>query len=774
MTTLTVTNANDSGPGSLRAELAAASAGDIINFAAGVTTIDLDSSLVIAKNVTIEGAQPGSTTPGVTINGGGSSSNFSDFVVDAGVSATFDGLIIADGNAKGTAGTDFVGNYGTSGTGGAAAGGIYVKGDLTLTNAFLENDSATGGAGGTGADGLGIGGGAGGSAAGAIYVAHTGSLDLAANDVFAGNSAAGGAGGYGGVGFNQGNSYSGGVGGAGGVSSVNGGVGSPGAGVSGPYTGAGGAPAEPGSPGRVGSIDRGAGGGGGGGTAFADVGGKGTISGTVATDVVTNDSDNVNTVGSLRYVLAHANSGDTITFEPSVTTIDLSGSLVIAKNVTIEGLQPGTTTPGVTINGGGAGSNFTDFEVNAGVTASIDGLTIANGYKVGADGVYNVSRTGQGGSPAAGGIYDSGALTLTNTVLQNDQAVGGSGAKGSFGGGGGAGGTGVGGIYVAYGASLDLAGNDAFSRNSAIGGGGGQGGSGDVPYAPGHTFAPWARFFSYGGAGGIGGVSFLNNGVGQSGSAGQSGVSGGAPGEAGSSQGITVHLHDEPNAPVSYTAYAPGGGGGGGFAFANVTGAGTITGDVPCYCRGTLIATKHGDKRVEDLSIGEAVVTLSGALRPIKWIGRRSYGGRFVRGNKDVLPVCIKAGALDDNVPKRDLWVSPHHAMHVDGVLIEAKDLANGVSIVQAERLDKVEYFHVELETHDVIIAEGAFSETYLDDDNRAMFHNARDYDALYPAAAAAAPYCAPRLEDGYEVERVRQRLVLRASLLCAHPRAAG
>ena len=55
---------------------------------------------------------------------------------------------------------------------------------------------------------------------------------------------------------------------------------------------------------------------------------------------------------------------------------------------------------------------------------------------------------------------------------------------------------------------------------------------------------------------------------------------------------------------------------------------------------------------------------MSGALRPIKWIGRRSYGGRFVMGRKDILPVCIKAGALGDNVPRRDLWISPHHAMY--------------------------------------------------------------------------------------------------------------
>jgi Hint domain len=189
----------------------------------------------------------------------------------------------------------------------------------------------------------------------------------------------------------------------------------------------------------------------------------------------------------------------------------------------------------------------------------------------------------------------------------------------------------------------------------------------------------------------------------------------------------------------------------------------------PCYCPGTLIKTAGGEKRVEELKIGDKVLTASGAARPIKWIGRRSYGGRFVMGRKDILPVCIKACALDDNVPKRDLWISPHHAMYFDGVLIEAKDLVNGVSIVQAERVDKLEYFHVELDTHDVIIAEGALAESYLDDDNRMMFHNAPDYYALdQEAASAPAHYCAPRLQEGYEVEHARQRIAARAGLLRA------
>ena len=96
--------------------------------------------------------------------------------------------------------------------------------------------------------------------------------------------------------------------------------------------------------------------------------------------------------------------------------------------------------------------------------------------------------------------------------------------------------------------------------------------------------------------------------------------------------------------------------------------------------------------------------------------------------------------------------------------------MLNGVSIVQAERIEKVEYFHIELDTHDVIIADGAPSETFLDDDSRCMFHNAGEFRTLYPEELEPvfAHYCAPRLEDGYEVEAVRQRLRLRAGAVHA------
>jgi len=188
--------------------------------------------------------------------------------------------------------------------------------------------------------------------------------------------------------------------------------------------------------------------------------------------------------------------------------------------------------------------------------------------------------------------------------------------------------------------------------------------------------------------------------------------------------------------------------------------------NVPCYCPGTLIATERGDVLVEDLVIGDRVLTFTGVYKPIKWIGRRSYAGRFVLGRKDILPVCITRGAIDENVPRRDLWVSPHHAIYLDGILIEAKDLINDVTIYQADLADEIDYFHIELEAHDIILADGAWAESFLGEDTRGMFHNAHQYRALYPNETRMFErYYAPRLEEGPAVERLRQKLDDRAAL---------
>jgi glycosyltransferase involved in cell wall biosynthesis len=218
-------------------------------------------------------------------------------------------------------------------------------------------------------------------------------------------------------------------------------------------------------------------------------------------------------------------------------------------------------------------------------------------------------------------------------------------------------------------------------------------------------------------------------------------------------------------ATVTLTEDAPG------TATAMATSVADIT---PCYCEGTRILTDRGEIPVETLAIGDRVINADGVARPIRWVGRRSYSGRFARGTH-VLPICFKAGALDVNRPRRDLWVSPHHAMFLDGVLIEALDLINGVSIFQAERVERVDYFHIELDIHDVIIAEGALSESFVDDDSRGMFQNGHEFAALYPdRPTQSARYCAQRVAFGAELEAIRRHIAHRAGIPYRRPAAAS
>lgn len=180
----------------------------------------------------------------------------------------------------------------------------------------------------------------------------------------------------------------------------------------------------------------------------------------------------------------------------------------------------------------------------------------------------------------------------------------------------------------------------------------------------------------------------------------------------------------------------------------------------PCYCPGTLIATAEGETPVEALEIGDLVRTASGALRPIRWIGRRAYDGVFARGNPDLIPVTFEKGSLGHNLPKRALTVSPLHAMFVEGYLIPAHCLVNGGSIHFDSIGERVEYIHIELESHDLLLVEGAPSESFVDDGSRGMFHNAGTFAELYPEAETVeAVYCAPRLEDGTVLEHIRERL---------------
>ena len=207
--------------------------------------------------------------------------------------------------------------------------------------------------------------------------------------------------------------------------------------------------------------------------------------------------------------------------------------------------------------------------------------------------------------------------------------------------------------------------------------------------------------------------------------------------------------------PLTFTFDDPGGY----FGFDDVS----VVNPAACFCRGTLILTDRGQVAVEVLAIGDRVITLGGSPQPVRWIGRRSYRGRSLAGRSHLYPVVIREGALGDGLPCRDLRVSPLHAMFLDGVLVPAWALVNGSTIAAERTCSRVDYFHVELAQHDVIFAEGSPTESFVDDDSRWLFDNAREYATLYPAGTPPAEYCAPRHVSGPEIEAIRQKLAYRA-----------
>jgi hypothetical protein len=144
-----------------------------------------------------------------------------------------------------------------------------------------------------------------------------------------------------------------------------------------------------------------------------------------------------------------------------------------------------------------------------------------------------------------------------------------------------------------------------------------------------------------------------------------------------------------------------------------------------CFLKGTTIRTVSGDRKIEDLAIGELLPTMFGGLRPIQWIGRypikRSDPSKpWV---KDALPVRITRCALAPNVPHSDLYVTRGHSLLIDGVLVPAEVLINGTTITpyEAREYDELEFFHIKLESHDVIYAEGVPAETLLNVEESAV-----------------------------------------------------
>jgi collagen type I/II/III/V/XI/XXIV/XXVII alpha len=205
------------------------------------------------------------------------------------------------------------------------------------------------------------------------------------------------------------------------------------------------------------------------------------------------------------------------------------------------------------------------------------------------------------------------------------------------------------------------------------------------------------------------------------------------------------------------------------FAVLADSGSGTLVSAVsaPCFALGTRIATARGAVAVEQLAVGDRVTTPEGETRPITWIGSRRVDCRRQPEPEKVWPVRVAAHAFGPGAPSRDLLLSPDHAVFAEGVLIPVKHLINGASVRQVV-IPAVTYFHVALDDHAVILAEGLAVESYLDTGDRQAFENTEGATVLHPAFASergditlmmdAVGY-APLRITGPEVDAVKARL---------------
>ena len=171
---------------------------------------------------------------------------------------------------------------------------------------------------------------------------------------------------------------------------------------------------------------------------------------------------------------------------------------------------------------------------------------------------------------------------------------------------------------------------------------------------------------------------------------------------------------------------------------------------IQCFLTGTEIATPYGPRPVETLVSGDQILTAEGDTVPVRFVFRQTIATRFGPPER-LQPVRLRAGALGEGLPERDLVLTADHALMIDGLLINAGALVNGSSIYWvplAELGERVTVYHVETENHDIILAEGAPTETYIDYAGRQAFDNYAEYVALYGADRAIAENPAPRISS--------------------------
>jgi collagen type I alpha len=187
-----------------------------------------------------------------------------------------------------------------------------------------------------------------------------------------------------------------------------------------------------------------------------------------------------------------------------------------------------------------------------------------------------------------------------------------------------------------------------------------------------------------------------------------------------------------------------------------------------CYVAGTRIATPVGEVLVEGLAVGDLVLTAEGRVAPVRWTGRRRVDCSLHPRPHDVLPIRIAVDAFGPGRPRRDLYLSPDHAVLCGSVLIPVRYLVNGLTVASVP-VAAVTYFHLELDKHSVILAEGMPTESYLDTGNRNSFESGGPVLQLYSEFAPKtwkARSFAPLVLGGPHLVTAKRDLLARAIAL--------
>jgi hypothetical protein len=159
---------------------------------------------------------------------------------------------------------------------------------------------------------------------------------------------------------------------------------------------------------------------------------------------------------------------------------------------------------------------------------------------------------------------------------------------------------------------------------------------------------------------------------------------------------------------------------------------------------------------------------------PVRWIGRNTVSTRFADPLR-VLPIRIRAGALGEALPERDLLVSPEHALLVEDILIQAGALVNGISILRECNVPATFiYYHVELAEHSLLLAEGTFAESFVDNIHRMAFDNWEEHEALYGNAPIEEMHLPRALSHRQVPLEIQARLMARAAALARETGAAA